>query len=254
MAVSHLNSEVNEKSVSFKLGDNKTKLSLSFKYGQLNYILVELGLLDSIPFTRPEQLKDKFIGWHLFYYGNYSSNDYYDDFIIDFQEMKIQKDGTLSAYPELLSAVFYLLSRKVEFHSPVIQFINFSDSSCSRSKSFSITCWSNINLMVNKKNKIIVVYPKKISDTKITPENNRKFYEFLNHIYNKVPKLFGHKSVKSYIPTSNSNSNTSITVIEKLGGRYLLVNGEGEGEGEEGDDVNENTPLINTNNDLSHKH
>ena len=184
-----------DKKVTFKLGDNKTKLSLSFKHGQLNYILVKLGLLDSIPFTHPEKLENKFIGWHLFYYNVDKHGVKYDDFVIDYQKMDIQQRGTLRAYPNFLNSSFDLSFKKHSYWADVIKSIKFDSS---HSKSHSIDGTDYINLLIDKQNKIIVVVNLAIYDREITPENNRKLYEFLNHIYHTAPKLFGHKSVKSY--------------------------------------------------------
>jgi len=104
--------KVIDKKVTFKLVDGKTPLSLNFKFGKLNYVLVKLELLDPIPSTHPKKLEKKFLGWHLFYYDY--DRKYYDDFIINEQQMNIN-EGTLRGSPTFSSVMVGLSFKKVEY-------------------------------------------------------------------------------------------------------------------------------------------
>ena len=111
--------KVIDKKVTFKLVDGKTPLSLNFKFGKLNYVLVKLELLDPIPSTHPKKLEKKFLGWHLFYYDY--DRKYYDDFIINEQQMNIN-EGTLRGSPTFSSVMVGLSFKKVEYVDDVIKY------------------------------------------------------------------------------------------------------------------------------------
>jgi len=197
--------KVIKKKIAFKLGDNKTSLSLNFKFGNLNYVLVNLGLLDSIPFTHPEKLENKLIGWHLFYYNDRN----YNDFIIDSLKMNTSQD-TLRRYPTLRNSSFDFSFKKVKYEADVIKSIHFYSIKNNLSNSYFISNMNDINLSIDKKNKIIIFVESVINNDKITMENNPKFYEFLNNIYHTTPELFGHKSISKKNNNHNNNHNHNL--------------------------------------------